>query len=518
MSIRLRLILISLAAVAISITAGILIQTSVIRQQGINLTRDAMRGILLSAENVRQSVSKMRENGVFSNDLISELKSHGSNYRESKLYQTVPVVSAWHSIESVAAKEGYTFRIAAHSPRNPEHQPRPDEEVILQYLEQSGQPDYFNVDKSRKEIVYARPVRFTRDCLACHGDPTTSRTQDGRDVLGFPMENWTEGQMHGTFILRASTDRVTPGMKAGFEKTLLWTLPLAGLVGFCVYLLVQSLSKKLNTIATELDESAANVSSAVGQIASSAGALAQGASDSSVALQQTSDSSKQISSLAVQNSGRSESATDLVTQSQRRFDDADQHLQTLIETMGGIDTSAQRISSITKVVQGIAFQTNLLALNAAVEAARAGEAGMGFAVVAEEVRNLAQRSSAAAQETTSLIAEAISRSQEGKLRVDDVAQSIRKIVVDAQQIKQLVEQVNSGSREQVQGTQLINGSLERMSSLTQNTAANAEETSASAAHLNMQSQSLKALVIQLVDLIEGPGDKRMTTVGRSGGR
>lgn len=503
MSVRLKLLLICLAAVALTAIAGIFIQVSVIREQGVNLTRNAMRGILLGAENTRQSVSRMREDGVFSTGLLAELKTHAKNYRDSKLYMTVPVVSAWRSIESVASKEGYQFRIAARSARNADNRARPEEELILNFLEQSNETEYFHVDSDRKEIIYARPVRLTKDCLGCHGDPANSPTKDGRDVLGFSMENWTVGQMHGAFILRASTDRLTPVMKAGVEKTLLWTVPLVLLIGFGVHMLVQSLSKRLHSIASELNQGADSVASAVAQIAAAAESLARDSTETAGSLTEVSESGTEISSLALENRKHAESAAQLVVQSKENFEKADHNLDTLISTMAGITASAERISKVTKVVEEIAFQTNILALNAAVEAARAGEAGLGFAVVADEVRRLAQRSSAAVQETTGLIEDAISRSNEGKTRVDEVALVIRKIVADSQSTKQLVDHVNSGSREQVQGTELIRTSLERLNTLTQSTAANAEETAANAEHLSAQSEALKNLVVYLVDVIEG---------------
>jgi methyl-accepting chemotaxis protein len=503
LSVRLKLILISLAAVFLTIAANLLIQASVIQQQGLDLTRNAMRNALLDAENVRESVSKMRADGVFDSALVAELKTHGKNYRDAKLYETVPMVSAWRSIQKVSTKEGYTFRIAARSPRNPENQPRADEQIILQYLETSGAPDYFRVDQDRKEIVYARPVRLTADCLGCHGDPANSPSKDGRDLLGFPMENWTVGQIHGAFVLRTSTDHIGAVIWSGIGKSLAWVAPIALLVGFCVYLLVQNLSKRLKTIATELDENAINVASAVTEIASASASLARDSSQNSAALEQTSDSSARITSLASENSKRSGSAAEVVVRCQQGFEQAELRLSALVATMAGISSSAEKISTITKTIEDIALQTNLLALNAAVEAARAGEAGAGFAVVAGEVRTLAQRSATAVNETTTLVGDAIARSRDGKARVVEVAEFIHGILLESQQIKQLVDQVSHGSHEQLKGTQAISTSLVRMNELTHTAAAGAEETSATADLLNAQSQSLKALVIRLVELIDG---------------
>src|ERR1700742_4175435 len=115
----------------------------------------------------------------------------------------------------------------------------------------------------------------------------------------------------------------------------------------------------------------------------------------------------------------------------------------MLESMKDISTSSEKISKIIKVIDEIAFQTNILALNAAVEAARAGEAGMGFAVVAEEVRNLAQRSAQAARDTASLIEESILKSTEGSRKLEEVASSIVGITESAGKVKTLVHEVGA---------------------------------------------------------------------------
>src|SRR5205814_9930224 len=113
----------------------------------------------------------------------------------------------------------------------------------------------------------------------------------------------------------------------------------------------------------------------------------------------------------------------------------------MVQAMSDIKTQSDKISKIIKVIDEIAFQTNILALNAAVEAARAGEAGMGFAVVADEVRNLAQRCAQAAKDTAALIEESIAKSADGKVKVDQVAQSIQGITEGSSKIKTLVDEV-----------------------------------------------------------------------------
>jgi methyl-accepting chemotaxis protein/methyl-accepting chemotaxis protein-1 (serine sensor receptor) len=193
----------------------------------------------------------------------------------------------------------------------------------------------------------------------------------------------------------------------------------------------------------------------------------------------------------------------MVEKTQESFTDTNRSLDQLLVAMNGIGESSTKISKIIKVIDEIAFQTNILALNAAVEAARAGEAGMGFAVVADEVRGLAQRAAQAAKDTASLIEESILKSDGGKVNVDRVAQSIRSLTAESQQMKILIDEINLGSQEQAKGIDQISGSISQMETVTQTTAANSEESAAAAEELTAQAQSMQEVVHRLQALVDG---------------
>jgi methyl-accepting chemotaxis protein/methyl-accepting chemotaxis protein-1 (serine sensor receptor) len=201
------------------------------------------------------------------------------------------------------------------------------------------------------------------------------------------------------------------------------------------------------------------------------------------------------------NAESSQSAAASMTEASGRIHEANRNLDQMVLSMTEINASSEKISKIIKVIDEIAFQTNILALNAAVEAARAGEAGMGFAVVADEVRNLAQRSAQAARDTAGLIEESISRSNNGKTKLDLVASAVRSITESTTQVKTLVDEVSLGSQEQARGIEQVSRAIAQMQSVTQTTAAGAQESAAASQELSAQSNGLRDLTARLQNLV-----------------
>ncbi len=290
--------------------------------------------------------------------------------------------------------------------------------------------------------------------------------------------------------------------------TQLWVVGIVlvlafGGIGAGAALTIRSLTRTLRRTSRELRETAGQVAGAAGQVSSSSQSLAQGSSEQAASLEETSASSEEINSMALRNSENSRAAAALVTHSQEQFAQAEHSLDQMVVAMSEIDTESEKISKIIKVIDEIAFQTNILALNAAVEAARAGQAGMGFAVVADEVRNLAQRSAQAAKDTASLIEASILKSNDGKVKVDRVAAAIRTITQESAKVKTLVDEVNSGSREQALGIGQVGKAILQMEQVTQSTAASSEETAAAAEQLSAQAETLKDMVAELSVLVDG---------------
>lgn len=499
-SLSTRLVSITLAAVALVTVASVSIQRSEIRRQGTEMTKLQMRSIILAAENARASVSALRGRGMF---IAADASSVKGDYRQSGLYLTVPVVAAWKAIEQVALKENYEFKIAAHQPRNPANTPAGDEERILTALETNGQTDYFGVDEKNGVMVYARPIRLTQDCLACHGDPGTSAAKNGKDILGFAMENWREGQVHGVFILKARTDRLDPVVRAGLETLLAWVVPVAVLVGLLSFFVIRGITGRLDRACQSLAKGAEESVEAALQISEASQSLAQGASEQAASIEETSAVASEIRAKAHDNMESSQSVNALVSKVEHQAEQGNEKISSLVAAMKEANASSDKVAKIIKVIDEIAFQTNILALNAAVEAARAGEAGLGFAVVAEEVRNLAGRCSQASRETALLIEDSIGKTRGGAELLAQVEAVFDGMTASFSEVKRLSESVQEGSREQSAGMERMTSALEQMEKVTQATAASSEEAAATSQEIHAQSASLNGIVKELRELVAG---------------
>ncbi len=293
--------------------------------------------------------------------------------------------------------------------------------------------------------------------------------------------------------------------RAAHTRWLIWIVLgvsiLAG--GGVMFAMVRAINRALARAVSELSNGATQVASAASQIASSSQALAQGSSEQAASLEETSASSEQINSMAQKNTENTRAAAELVGHLQGAFAETNRSLDGTVSAMQELSGASEKISKIIKVIDEIAFQTNILALNAAVEAARAGEAGMGFAVVADEVRNLAQRSAQAAKDTASLIEDSITRSRDGKSKVDHVASAIREIAQDSTKIQMLVDEVNVASQEQSRGIEQVAKAVLQMEQVTQRAAAGAEESASASTELTAQAEALRSIVGRLTEMVGG---------------
>jgi methyl-accepting chemotaxis protein len=285
------------------------------------------------------------------------------------------------------------------------------------------------------------------------------------------------------------------------------TLMLYGLISalaiglLLAFFITRSITRPIFRIISGLTDGSEEVSSAAGQVSSSAQSLAEGSSEQAASIEETSSSLEEMSSMTKQNAANSQQANILMEGSKAVVDDANGSMQQLIVSMDEISRASEETSKIIKTIDEIAFQTNLLALNAAVEAARAGEVGAGFAVVADEVRNLAMRAADAAKNTAGLIEGTVKKVKDGSDLVNRTNEAFQKVAESSGKVAGLVSEIAAASNEQAKGIGQINIAVTELDKLTQQNAANAEESASASEEMSAQAETMLNIVGELVSMV-----------------
>ena len=247
-------------------------------------------------------------------------------------------------------------------------------------------------------------------------------------------------------------------------------------------------------IVGEVRASTDTIATASGQIASGNLDLSSRTEAQASALEETASSMEEMTGTVKQNADNARQAQQLSLSAAQIAVKGGAVVSQVVETMGSINASSKKIVDIIGVIDGIAFQTNILALNAAVEAARAGEQGRGFAVVATEVRNLAQRSAAAAKEIKGLIDDSVAKVGIGAKLVDQAGSTMVEVVASVKQVTDIIAEITAASMEQTSGIEQINQAIMQMDDVTQQNAALVEQAAAAAQSLQEQAQTLSQAV------------------------
>ena len=237
-----------------------------------------------------------------------------------------------------------------------------------------------------------------------------------------------------------------------------------------------------------------SISSASGQIASGNLDLSLRTEQQAASLGQTSGAMRALTNTVQQNADNARQANQLAANASEVAVRGGKVVSNVVVTMGSITDSSKKIVEIISVIDGIAFQTNILALNAAVEAARAGEQGRGFAVVASEVRNLAQRSAAAAKEIKALIGDSVDKVREGSSLVEQAGATMQEVVASVRHVTDIMAEITAASQEQSSGIAEVKQTILEMDETTQQNAALVEEAAAAAASMQDQAANLARVV------------------------
>ncbi|RFP09189.1 MULTISPECIES: methyl-accepting chemotaxis protein [unclassified Duganella] len=257
---------------------------------------------------------------------------------------------------------------------------------------------------------------------------------------------------------------------------------------------LKDMNESLARIVGGVRSGSETIATASSQIASGNHELSVRTEEQAGSLEATASSMEKLTSTVNQNADNAHMANQLALSASEVATKGGAVVAQVVDTMGAINDSAGKIVEIISVIEGIAFQTNILALNAAVEAARAGEQGRGFAVVASEVRNLAQRSAAAAKEIKILIDNSAQQVKIGSHLVEQAGSTMNEIVTSVRRVTDIMSDITTASREQIHGIDQVNRAIAHMDQATQQNSALVEETAAAAESMREQTSHLAQVV------------------------
>jgi methyl-accepting chemotaxis protein len=436
---------------------------------------DKSKAIVLMAEATRNEMARKLEMGVI---------KPFDQIEPSKVIEAVPVVTAMQTAAMNAEKSGYTFRVPKVSPRNPKNEPTPFELEVLKELESGKVTEKVVITKD--EVRYFKPIKLTKECLFCHGDP-----KGKVDPTGGKLEGWKEGEIHGAFEIISSMAEVNKEIGKTTMIIALWTMVIL-VTAFVVtwFLLDRSVIRPLkyssqeikkiadqdltgeivvgskdefgamgsdlqqmkNTLqevirgivrsADTLDEKAGSLGASAEQLAAGSGemnarsmsvatAAEEMSSNMSSVAAATEEASTNIALVANATKGMAQTITEIAknTESARRITaNAVTEAMSASAKVDELGLAASKIGKVTETITEISEQTNLLALNATIEAARAGEAGKGFAVVANEIKDLARQTANATGEI--------------KTQIDGIQESTSETISRINKITNVITEVN----------------------------------------------------------------------------
>lgn len=518
------------AALVLTTTVSSFIFVQRFEQSQLQEMESKAKAIAQLAHNVRmlagEAVMKQAiKFDALAEEALKELKGmplgtpeYFTRLRTTRFYNmAIPVVWSFKAAREGAEEAGFTFKPTRSNPRNPIYAPESKAEKELLAIVESGKAEEAKIiDPGKNVLRYMRAVHLTDVCLTCHGRPDNDplRPGTGKGPLGFPKNGKSLGDLHGAFQvimdLKPMQARITATRNLVAGTSLGILLIALAIIGYALH---RGVIKPVKLIAGEMNAGANEAGKAALSVSETAEGLNNQVNQQTNALSNVSSAMEEIAQTAEGTSQNAAEADKNMQEVGRLIEIGNSKIAEAVQITERLRESSGKMSGIAETIEKIAGKIGMLALNANIEASRAGEHGKGFAVIADEVGKLAEKSEAAAKETKTLLEAAIHQVGEVQSTIEESANSLSEIATAGGNTSGLISSIANAIVEQSKAVTDISRSLSDLSAIVGDTTQATATVATAATELSGQADSLGRIADDLEGLISG-GPSTPSSTGR----